>query len=126
VNNRGKYGNVLALVKLAEKEGLLFSHKATLMNSDFYDFSLNLDENTKPKQAYFLSVEIPNVGGGHALGVYKSQNHEVHFFDPNIGEYKIKDIAQFFREYKALVAQTMQWKYGGVTGYCVYRLNRLG
>jgi hypothetical protein len=53
--------------------------------------------------------------------VLRDQNNGFHFFDPNIGEYRIHDgkFVEFFKNYLALVKTHFQFEYEQAWGYPV-------
>jgi len=56
---------------------------------------------------YLIACEATE-GAGHAVGLVRVQSGKlILFLDPNVGEYRVNRISEFFREYVKLRAQAM-------------------
>ena len=58
-------------------------------------------------------------GSAHALGLYLDQAKKIHFFDPNVGEYVLKNPGGFKDAYMKILTESFKWKYVGATGWRV-------
>ena len=44
-----------------------------------------------------LGVHDGTRDGGHVIGMYRSRGRHLHFFDPNVGVYQVRDIVGFMQ-----------------------------
>jgi hypothetical protein len=75
------------------------------------------EKNMGVKEAASISISLENSNSGHSVGLFRAADRQVHFFDPNVGEYRIKkdSIDLFFQEYVRVLTQTgdkapFRWK----------------
>jgi hypothetical protein len=110
-------GSTGARTFLAYQKGLRFIDEKEIFDNHFDVVYSRIVSSIKPDQAYYISA-ITNDGAStdsHALGMYKDKENGLHFFDPNVGEYLIKDAAGFFRVYSVKVIEAFKFVYGGAT-----------
>ncbi|HND09021.1 MAG TPA: YopT-type cysteine protease domain-containing protein [Pseudomonadota bacterium] len=58
----------------------------------------------------FGLINIGFAQGGHAMGVCKNSDESFNFFDPNCGEFKWKDVAEFRKGLKAEIFDKMNYR----------------
>lgn len=59
-------------------------------------------ENLPEGHAIAMELKVRDAGngtqiGGHAIGMYRSRGHTLHFFDPNVGVYEVRNIPDFMQ-----------------------------
>jgi hypothetical protein len=74
-------------------------------------------------QAAYVTANVAGTDNGHGMGLFRGEdtNKSFHFFDPNIGEYRIHDgkFVEFFGDYLALVKKHLLIEYEEAWGYPV-------
>ncbi|UEP30555.1 MULTISPECIES: YopT-type cysteine protease domain-containing protein [unclassified Burkholderia] len=51
-----------------------------------------------------------DLAGRHSISIYRDSDSNIHFFDPNIGEYKVKDPKSFFESWENATANGRGWR----------------
>jgi len=116
-HNASAIGAASARDYLAYQKGLRFVDDKAISGSHLDTVYNNIVSTIKPDQAYYISA-MTNDGtsiDSHALGMYRDKGSALHFFDPNVGEYKISDTSNFFRTYSLKVIEAFKFIYGGAT-----------
>jgi hypothetical protein len=59
-------------------------------------------ENLPEGHAIAMELKVRDAGsgtqiGGHAIGMYRSRGRTLHFFDPNVGVYEVRNIPDFMQ-----------------------------
>jgi hypothetical protein len=111
-----RIGAVRATREIAKEFNLSFCEKKLRHLETFQSVWLDLVTCTKPAQLCYIAAAVKGQAcGGHAMGAFRAPDERLHFFDPNVGEYKIHagENAErvFFNAYTGLVKEQLKWEY---------------
>lgn len=108
--------------KLAEGYGLELDPSKKHFERNMTALATYYQSNLKAGEGVYIHVVLKDTNHeSHALAMYHDDKNRHHFFDPNVGEYRIHEgmDAVFYETYLDLVKAKLKWEYAFSKGYPV-------
>ncbi len=88
---------------LADKQGLDIADESDAPHENIVEVVDYCKSKLKPGEAVRIVLDIEGLDSTHAVALFRAADTFLHFFDPNIGEYRIRpgEVSTFLAKYEA-------------------------